>query len=180
MAHKEQQDFVKILKSRNPEWFKEVRVLDIGSLDVNGNNRVYFQDSEYIGLDIGKGANVDVVSIAHEYKPEEPFDVVISTEALEHDFFFEKTLKAAVEFLKPGGVLILTAATTGREEHGTKEKHSFTSPLTVKNKKFKNHYKNVTIQMIEDAIEVEKTFENYEYQINNNCYDIYFYGVKRI
>ena len=39
-------------------------VLDIGSLDVNGNNRCHFiEPREYVGVDVGPGANVDVVSL---------------------------------------------------------------------------------------------------------------------
>ena len=46
MAHREQQDFISSVRDRFPEKFKGVRVLDIGTLDINGNNRFAFEDYE--------------------------------------------------------------------------------------------------------------------------------------
>ena len=37
MSHKEQQDFFESVKNKFPQHFTDVRVLDIGSLDINGN-----------------------------------------------------------------------------------------------------------------------------------------------
>ena len=47
---------------------KEVRVLDIGSYNVNGCYRALFQGTEakYTGLDVTAGPNVDIV-------PEDPY-----------------------------------------------------------------------------------------------------------
>ena len=61
------------------------RVLDVGSGDINGNNRQYFGPGCYTGCDLAPGPNVDVVSPCHEL-PFEPatFDVIISSECLEH------------------------------------------------------------------------------------------------
>ena len=40
MAHKEQRDFCFRVKNIYPDFFKNKKVLDIGSLDVNGNSKV--------------------------------------------------------------------------------------------------------------------------------------------
>ena len=37
MAHKEQKDYLDKIKLKFPQAFKNVKVLDIGSFDVNGN-----------------------------------------------------------------------------------------------------------------------------------------------
>ena len=47
MAHKEQWDFCKKVKSRFSEHFTNSRVLDIGSFDVNGNEEFLFADCEF-------------------------------------------------------------------------------------------------------------------------------------
>ena len=94
MAHPVQQQFCSNIKSRFPQYFKNVKVIDVGSLDINGNNKYLFEDCDYIGLDIIEGKNVDVVSVAHEYDGEnESFDVVLSTNAMEHDIYYPKTLQ---------------------------------------------------------------------------------------
>ena len=68
MAHPEQRTFMTYVKEKFPEKFINCRVLDIGSLDINGNNRYLFTDYKYIGVDIGAGNNVDVVCRGHEFK----------------------------------------------------------------------------------------------------------------
>ena len=71
--------------------FKNKRVLEVGSRYVNGTVRPliekFFQPREYIGIDIKPGKFVDIVMPAEElldYFGPESFDVVISTEVLEH------------------------------------------------------------------------------------------------
>jgi hypothetical protein len=52
MAHQEQKDFCLSVKEFMPDFFKGVSVLDIGSLDINGNNRYLFENYDYTGIDI--------------------------------------------------------------------------------------------------------------------------------
>jgi hypothetical protein len=88
VAHFEQQQFCRRILEKYPEHFRNKRVLDIGSLDINGNNRFLFTDCEYTGLDVGEGPNVDIVSVGHLYDaPDESFDTIISTEVFEHVMF---------------------------------------------------------------------------------------------
>ena len=65
MAHTEQRNFCKSVKAKYPDFFKNKKVLDIGSLDINGSNRDLFENCDYIGLDVGEGKNVDIISIGH-------------------------------------------------------------------------------------------------------------------
>ena len=79
MAHQAQVDYCLFVKNKFPEFFKNTRVVDFGSLDINGSNRQFFDDCEYTGLDIGEGKNVDIVTKAHEYNaPDSSYDVVVS------------------------------------------------------------------------------------------------------
>lgn len=87
-----------------------LRTLELGSSNVNGSARPFFQ-GEYVGIDIEDGAGVDRVLSSHELKnafaPGE-FEVVLSTEMLEHDPNPWRTLEN-ISYLLPRGWLILTA-----------------------------------------------------------------------
>ena len=131
MAHPEQQEYCKSVRNKFPEYFKDVFILDIRSLDINGNNRYLFDSSSvYIGIDVALGPNVDFASSGHELAvPDETFDVVISTECLEHDRYWQRTLQNAIRMLRPGGMLLMTCATTDRPEHGTRRTSPENAPL---------------------------------------------------
>ena len=119
MTHPIQELWCKQIKKEYPEYFKNKKVIDIGSLDINGNNRGLFTNCEYIGVDVIPGKNVDIVSIAHKLEfNNESFDVIISTNALEHDMYFPLTMKKMYNLLKPNGLLFFTAAHKWKE-HGT-------------------------------------------------------------
>ncbi len=169
------------LKRRYPQYFSGVRVLEIGSAYMNGSNRPWFENCEYIGLDVVLGKEVDVVSIAHEYKaPPQSFDVVISTNQLEHDMYWSKTLQKMVELLKPDGLMILQTC-HNRPEHGT-VKTSPADSLTaqIKDGFWNSFYKNFTMEEIKLFLDVDNKFSLYEmgYQPQSDERDVYFWGIK--
>jgi SAM-dependent methyltransferase len=177
MAHKEQQDFCKYVKDLFPNRFKNVLVLDIGSLDINGSIKELFEDSEYIGVDIGEGKNVDVISRGHLYTSDRQFDVVASTECFEHDEHYGLTIHNMYRLLKPGGLFFFTCASEGRPEHGTKRTSPENAPYIAE---LGDYYKNVTEKDIRDVINVDSLFYKYEFQ--NRTYfpqDLYFWGLKK-
>ena len=55
MAHIEQIIFCIKVKNMFPSYFKNIDVLDVGSLDLNGSNRYLFENCRYTGIDIGPG-----------------------------------------------------------------------------------------------------------------------------
>lgn len=91
-----------------------VRVLDVGSYNVNGCMRPLFDglDAEYVGLDIVAGPNVDVV-MNEPYNwdnvPDESFDFVISANAFEHIEYPWLTIKLIHSKLKQGGFACIHA-----------------------------------------------------------------------
>lgn len=174
MAHKQQIDFLKKIQKKYYSYLKNVKVLDVGSLDINGNNRWLFDGvKEYIGLDVGIGKNVDVVSRCHEYNPNFKFDVIISTEMLEHDEFWEKSINNIINLLKKDGMFILTCASTGRLEHGTIRTSKEDNPLMLT-----NYYKNITKEDIMSIIDVDNIFKEYFFEFNKEHSDLYFLGIK--
>ena len=168
--HKEVKEFCERIKNQCPQNFKGKDVLDCGSLDINGNNRYLFTDCRYFGIDIVHGRNVDQVTQVHLFKPEKPYDVVISTEMLEHDRNFTASLQHMFFLTTNGGLLLITAAGTNRPEHGTSAHNPVDSPLT------NDYYQNVTAKMIVDALDLE-SFSWFE--ISYLGTDIRFAGIKR-
>lgn len=87
------------------------RVLEVGSFDVNGTVRPLFEGAAaYVGVDVAPGPGVDVV-VAYGKLPFESaaFDVVVSTEMLEHDRKPWRTAAEMVRVLRRGGRLLATA-----------------------------------------------------------------------
>lgn len=173
MSHPLQVEWCLFAKNIFPNYFINKDVLDVGSQDINGNNKVFFENCNYIGLDVGHGLNVDVVCPIHLYNPEKYFDTIISTEMLEHDSNYEKSLIRMYELLKPEGLLVLTAAGHNRPEHGTINFDAWTSPHTT------NYYGNIYIKTFTNVFELEKCFKKViiDYDYSNN--DIRFIGLKR-
>ena len=178
MAHIEQQFYLSEIKRRFPDYFSGVKVLDIGSLDINGNNRYLFSNFTYTGIDIGEGANVDIVCRGHKFKSKEKFDVVISSECFEHDEFWDKTMLNAIKLLRTGGMFVFTCATDGRAEHGTRRTSPQCSPFT--SNLDNDYYMNLNERIICEKIDIEKHFSDFEFQVHiGGMCDLYFYGIKK-
>lgn len=92
------------------------RVVEFGSLNVNGSVRHLFGDATYVGVDLRDGPGVDVIGDAVDV-PLEGFDVVVCTEVLEHYDRPWLLVRKAARAVRPGGVFIATAAGPGREPH---------------------------------------------------------------
>lgn len=184
MAHKEQHDFCLRVKEKLPQFFKNKRVLDIGSLDINGSNRDLFENCNYLGLDVGEGKNVDVVSVGHLFDgPDEYFDTIISTEVFEHDMYYEKTIQNIMRMLKPGGLFLFTCAAPGRPEHGTRRLGQDCAPLLLQiSEEWADYYKNLSEEDVRKISNFNETFPDGSFELNNIHLeipaDLYFYGVK--
>ena len=179
MSHEQQTDFCRRIRAMRPEFFKDVLVLDVGSLDINGSNRFLFKNCLYIGLDLGPGRNVDVVSPVHKLGlPDATFDTIVSTECFEHDMHWDKSLGNIVRMLKPGGLLLFTCATTGRPEHGTRRTTPQDAPLLQDTEQWNEYYRNLESRDIRSAIDVDAIFSSYSFEIGEQTCDLYFWGVK--
>ena len=100
--------------------WRGARVVEVGSLNVNGQARDHVPGgwSEWIGVDLIEGPGVDFVGPATEVLPTlGKFDIVVSTEVLEHDPEWRATVRSMADCLNPDGTLILTCAGDGRHPH---------------------------------------------------------------
>ena len=188
MAHQQQWNFCKYVKKKFPNSFKNIKVLDIGSYDVNGNEEFLFENCDFIGLDLGPGPGVDVVCPAQDYdEPDETFDTIISCECWEHNPFYAESILNAIRLLKKGGLFVFTCATTGRPVHGVADLEEYCSsihegwktlPNVSKEGWDNNYYKNLTEKDIRKVVDIEKVFSSHEFQVEIDHCDLYFWGVK--
>lgn len=112
--HAQAHDFV----AAHAAALRPASVLEIGSLDVNGSVRPLFAGARrYLGIDIAPGPGVDEVADAADWSSDERFDVVVSTEVLEHAPRWSDVVANAWTALAPGGTLLVTCATDPRPPH---------------------------------------------------------------
>lgn len=175
MAHAAQLEFMSLLRQEFPDRFQRQRVLEIGSLDINGSVRSTFSACDYVGIDVAPGPGVDVVSQGQEYDaPDAAFDTVVCCEVMEHNPHWVATMRNMVRLCKPGGMIIMTCATLGRKEHGTARTHPDASPLTV-NLGW-DYYRNLTIGDFKSARAADDTAHVFMY--NWHSHDLYMIGFK--
>ena len=93
-----------------------LKILDLGALDVNGSVKDIFKDNhQYIGMDLVGGKNVDVV-MDDPYKiplDDASIDVVLSTSCFEHSEMFWLVFNEILRVLKPNGLFYLNAPSNG-------------------------------------------------------------------
>jgi hypothetical protein len=171
MSHPNQMTFVQSVRSFFPDSFTNKKVLEIGSLNINGSVRQFFNNCEYLGVDIGEGKDVDMVCKGHELPFDNlSFDTVISCECLEHDVHWTATFATMCRLAK--GMVIMTCATNNRPEHGTTATNADAAPFT------NDYYRNLAIHDFVDNFELHGIFKHFGFEINSDSQDLYFWGKK--
>lgn len=107
-----------------PEEVAGKSVLESGARDVNGSVRPIFEKlgcASYVGTDIEVGPRVDrlcdAVNLIDTFGAKS-FDVVVSTEMLEHVPHWRAVVHNFKQVLKPGGTLFITTRSLGFGFHG--------------------------------------------------------------
>ncbi len=110
-------------KNLTKEEVRGKKVIEVGSYDWNGSIRPFVESlepSEYVGIDIEKGPGVDVICGAEnivESFGKESFEVVISTELLEHVRDWRKVISNMKNICKPSGTILITTRSYGFHYH---------------------------------------------------------------
>ncbi len=99
------------------------RVLEVGARNVNGSLRPHVEalgPAEYLGVDMEPGEGVDEIcyaeSLLGRFGPD-AWDVVLSTEMLEHCRNWRAAVHNMKGVLRPGGLLLLTTRSVGFPLH---------------------------------------------------------------
>lgn len=98
-------------------------VLEVGSRDVNGTLRPHvtsLRPARYVGLDMVEGPGVDEIGLAEELEQRygsESFDLVLSTEMLEHVLDWHTVVLNLKRVVQRGGHLLITTRSKGFPYH---------------------------------------------------------------
>ena len=112
-----------IRQNLKPSEIEGMRILEIGSLNVNGSPREIIDSlkpSMYVGIDIQDGTGVNLImSAEHLYSVFAPlsFDGIVCTETLEHVKDWRQVIDQIKYVLRPGGWIILTCRAPGYKVH---------------------------------------------------------------
>lgn len=179
--HLEPKQFVEFVKNSLPDFFNNKIVLDVGSGDINGNNKYLFTDCEYNGNDVAEAKNVTIVSKTKDLPfSDQYFDTIISTECFEHDPTYEESLLKIYSMLKENGLFVFTCAGFGRPEHGTRKSSPKSSYGTIhKLEDMQDYYKNLTIKDINHVLDLNNNFISWNSYYNMKSKDLYFIGIKK-
>lgn len=98
---------------------RDLRILDIGSYDVNGSYKQFFDQPgwHYTGVDLAPGPNVDLV-LSSPYRfpvKSHSVDVIVSGQAFEHIEYFWLSWLEMARMVRPGGLVFLLAPSRGYE-----------------------------------------------------------------
>jgi SAM-dependent methyltransferase len=112
-------------------------VIEAGAFDVNGSVRPHVEalgPASYVATDMRTGPGVDLVCAAEDLPAQftradagtlyrERFDVVISTEMLEHAKDWQAAMRGMISVMRDGALLVLTARSEGFPVHGYPDDH---------------------------------------------------------
>ncbi len=113
--HKKITEFLKKHSDKCP---KGSLILDIGSLNVNGNAAQVLPVT--VGVDMREGKGVDLVCNGEDllkHFDKNYFDVIVTTDTLEHVKYWREFLIGAWSVLKPDGIFIATIASKRKGRH---------------------------------------------------------------
>ena len=104
------------------------------------------------------------------------FDTVISAECFEHNPFWRETLANMLRMTRPGGLVLVSCATTGRKEHGTSRTNPDASPFTVQQKW--DYYRNLRARDLERGVNLAGWLADWHSWVNYISCDLYFVGLR--
>lgn len=170
MSHPAQMEFVGLVKAHYANLFVQKRVLEVGSLNINGTIRDFFSGCDYTGVDLAPGKDVDLVGRGEDLDfPDSSFDVVCSCECFEHNPEWARTFDNMTRMAK--SLVFFTCATTGRPEHGTARTTPWDAPFCG------DYYQNLKASDFIARCNMN-AFAGYRFLTNKSSQDLYFIGVK--
>lgn len=125
---------------------QKIKVVEVGSRSVNSHiKNLLNKNTDYIGLDIEAGDNVDVV-LKDPYKfplDDSSVDVVISISVFEHTEFFWLTYLEILRILKPSGLFFLNAPSNSKYHRHSSDNWRFYPDSIIALEKWgrQNNYK---------------------------------------
>lgn len=118
--HQSSFDKMKKFKEIYLDVSRHLKILDVGSFDVNGNYADLFKEEKwtYYGADMAGGKNVDILLTSpYDWNciADNSYDIVVSGQAYEHIEYFWITILQINRVLKVGGLCCIIAPAGGPE-----------------------------------------------------------------
>ena len=180
MAGPRQREFVSTQVTRFEARLQSERfqnVLEVGSQNINGSARDWVEDSKsktWIGIDLGEAPGVDMVCPAEFAQIESGWsDLSISCECFEHASNWKLILDNMIRISRPGGLIVLTFAGSGRGTHGTLDTSPGASPFT------QSYYKNISANDFMQNACLDQYFSEYSIEVDNVGFATRFWGFKK-
>ena len=139
------QSFIDFKETYLDEINHQIKIVEIGSQSINESIKKYLKKNfTYIGADIEKGENVDLV-LKDPYKlpfDDNSIDVIISISTFEHTEFFWLTYLEILRVLKPSGLFFLNVPSNSKFHRHSTDNWRFypDSSLALKKWGLKNGY----------------------------------------
>ena len=116
--HRGDREFLNNMRIAYLNHFDKAKVLELGSLDINGTARDGFTNCEFVGIDKFPGKCVDIVVEAKNtvFTPGY-FDTIVSMSMFEHDAEWKLSLSHNLQWLRSGGFLMLSWGAEGNRYH---------------------------------------------------------------
>ena len=155
MSHPEQMVFFEmVFDSFLQTKGSETRIIDFGSLDINGGPHRFLTSTncKYIGVDLEEGPNVNLVGRAELIDHQTAsFDIAMSSEMFEHTPTWREAFYNLCRLTKPGGIVVISCAGRFRPEHGTSRSDAgYSAPYVVS--QGVEYYANVSAKDLRKAI----------------------------
>ena len=139
------ESFIDFKKTYLDEINHQIKIVEIGSQSINESIKKHLKKNfTYIGADIEKGENVDLV-LKDPYKlpfDDNSIDVIISISTFEHTEFFWLTYLEILRVLKPSGLFFLNVPSNSKFHRHSTDNWRFypDSSLALKKWGIKNGY----------------------------------------
>jgi SAM-dependent methyltransferase len=177
MACEPQGEFIEIVKRYLPVYFAGTRVIEMGSLDINGSARLHFEGACYVGVDVGPGPSVDIVAPGQLFDgPSGSYDCALSANCFEHNPYWLETFINMLRLVREDGLVLFTCASTGYREHGTRRSAPEASPLTVA--KGWEYYRNLRERDFTSRLALRRWLSDWRFFVDHEAYCLYFVGLR--
>jgi len=95
-------------------------VLEVGSYDVNGSVKPHIMSlmpTDFTGMDIRHGPNVDIVCNITNYDSKRKYDLVVCCEAFEHIVDWRGAVSVIKQITVTNGIILITTRSNGYPRH---------------------------------------------------------------
>ena len=155
MENQEQQTFCLNVKNKFPDFFKNKKVLHIGSSNFNDNTSL-FDNCNILAIDATNDENIDFNNIGHLFDgPNDYYDTILLVDVFNNNTYYENTIKNIIRMLKSGGLFIATHTNYNKSDYNTT-----------------NWSEEVDIRNI---LSINNVFPDGQFEANNSS--LYFYGI---